>query len=241
MAESIFYGVVGFLCAIVAEIIQRRLIRRRFRRIFGHVESQEKVDRVIGVIAIRLSAFRKERVGSAKRLFVYMARLVDITDQNGEGSPEWKSAKDGLKRLMISSSRWRRLARKEKRNFRRGQRLAKHFGYKVWDGYTDYLDIVDPAIMRVGRLQPDGLERGAYWPEDDPFPYGTKVVTTKDAGGTDWSGLSRAHNRWGATGTVIDRSDAHGLCYRVSHGDGTTAWYDPQELEPFSALGFVRH
>ena len=88
-------------------------------------------------------------------------------------------------------------------------------------------------IERRQRLQvKDGRTRGCYWPTDEELQYGTKVRTTVDAGANDWTAEGRAKRRWGARGTVIDRSDAHGLCYGVRHKDGSVAWYEPTELEP---------
>lgn len=78
---------------------------------------------------------------------------------------------------------------------------------------------------------PDGLERGCYWPVDDSFQYGTRVQTTVDACGHDWTHEAQLERKWGVEGTVIDRSDSHGLCYHVRHADGSDGWYDPAELQ----------
>lgn len=69
-------------------------------------------------------------------------------------------------------------------------------------------------------------------PVDRILPLGTVVRTTEDAGADDWNPLVLENRRWGAVGTVIYRSDAHGLCYHVRHADGgSEAWYEPAELE----------
>jgi len=57
-----------------------------------------------------------------------------------------------------------------------------------------------------------------------------KVRTLLDAKKKDWTS-PRQNLQWGVKGIVIDISNAHGLCYRVQHSDGTCAWYDPEELE----------
>lgn len=33
-----------------------------------------------------------------------------------------------------------------------------------------------------------------------------------------------------ASGVITRHSDSHGLCFEVLHKDGSTAWYDPDEL-----------
>ena len=76
----------------------------------------------------------------------------------------------------------------------------------------------------------DGKKRGCYWPSDDGFPYGTRVSTTEDHGDESWLPEARLKCRWGEEGIVVDRSDAHGLCYRVRHNDGSDAWYNPDEI-----------
>jgi len=59
----------------------------------------------------------------------------------------------------------------------------------------------------------------------------TRVRTLReDTTVTDWSTPSRACVQWGAEGSIIDRSDAHGVCYGVRHDDGTAAWYALSEL-----------
>src|SRR3990172_8985073 len=68
------------------------------------------------------------------------------------------------------------------------------------------------------------------WPKTSRLQYATVVLTTKDAGSIDWV-RPRRNVRWGTVGTIIDRSDAHGLCYLVKHTDSSEAWYEPDELE----------
>jgi hypothetical protein len=75
------------------------------------------------------------------------------------------------------------------------------------------------------------VDRETYWPESERFQLGTKVITTEDAGGKDWV-ISPHNNRlWGEVGIIMDRSDAHGLCYQVRYVDGERGWFEPEELE----------
>ena len=68
-----------------------------------------------------------------------------------------------------------------------------------------------------------------YWPSTDRFPLNTRVRTTHRV--TDDGVWQRpSERRWGVTGTIINRNDAHGVCYVVRHDDGTEAGYDPREL-----------
>ena len=73
---------------------------------------------------------------------------------------------------------------------------------------------------------------------DRYFRIGDKVITTKDAGRDDW--YDPGVRCWGVKGTIIDRSDAHGLCFKVAYdkvaygGDFDViidAWFDHDELE----------
>lgn len=73
------------------------------------------------------------------------------------------------------------------------------------------------------RPRPD-----CFWPTGEPLQFGTKVRTTCDAGGEDWTDTMA--RRWGVDGVVVDRSDAHGLCYCVRYTDGSEGWFDPAEL-----------
>lgn len=61
---------------------------------------------------------------------------------------------------------------------------------------------------------------------------GARVKTTspykeKENG---WDPNALVHRRWGVVGKVLRVSDAHGLCYHVQHEDGSSGWYDPNEL-----------
>lgn len=76
----------------------------------------------------------------------------------------------------------------------------------------------------------DGWERGCYWPADDKFQYGTRVMATENRDDGSWQPEARLKCRWGMEGIVVDRSDSHGLCYRVRHADGSDAWYNPDEI-----------
>lgn len=68
-------------------------------------------------------------------------------------------------------------------------------------------------------------------PTEESLQLGTQVLTTEDAGADDWTEEALADRKWGVKGTIIDRSDSHGLCYCVKHEDGSTAWYEPAELK----------
>ena len=49
----------------------------------------------------------------------------------------------------------------------------------------------------------------------------------------DWTWVNKKARRWGVTGTVVQRSDAHGECFRVYHDDPEgpdSAWYETREL-----------
>ena len=35
----------------------------------------------------------------------------------------------------------------------------------------------------------------------------------------------------GRTGTVMEHSNSHGLCFKVSFGDGTSSWYESDEID----------
>lgn len=35
----------------------------------------------------------------------------------------------------------------------------------------------------------------------------------------------------GEVGSIVDRSTGHGVCFELTFANGTTAWYDPCELE----------
>jgi hypothetical protein len=66
------------------------------------------------------------------------------------------------------------------------------------------------------------------WP---PIMPETEVVTSKaNPEVDDWTEETLAQRRWGVVGKVITHSDAHGLCYKVRHQDGSVAWYDSAEL-----------
>lgn len=68
-----------------------------------------------------------------------------------------------------------------------------------------------------------------FWPRNEKFQIGTIIKTTSDNGSDDWCNAGK--RSWNKNGIVIDRSDAHGLCYEIVHDDGSIAWYEPEELE----------
>lgn len=55
----------------------------------------------------------------------------------------------------------------------------------------------------------------------------TTVETEKKS--DDWN--EPGDRKFGVKGVIVDESDAHGLCYKVKHEDGTFGWYDPWELK----------
>jgi len=71
---------------------------------------------------------------------------------------------------------------------------------------------------------------------NDDLTTGTKVRTSKPAKlSTDWGEravLERARH-WGKEGTVIERSDSHGVIYRIdfSSDASRTAWFERRELQ----------
>lgn len=67
-------------------------------------------------------------------------------------------------------------------------------------------------------------------PDLTTLSIGTRVITTQDAGSTDWCDSTRANVRWGVPGTVVAVFRGHGLCYEVKHDDGTSAPYEPAEV-----------
>lgn len=38
--------------------------------------------------------------------------------------------------------------------------------------------------------------------------------------------------RKSSSGKIVDYSNSHGLCFRIKHDDGNTAWYEPSEVKP---------
>jgi len=108
-----------------------------------------------------------------------------------------------------------------------------------WDHPIDHLD-TEMGRNRVATVVSEEVieqMRGAInqitslAPTEESLQIGTQVLTTEDAGADDWAEEAKAKRKWGVTGTVVDRSDSHGLCYRVKHEDGSTAWYEPAELK----------
>lgn len=55
----------------------------------------------------------------------------------------------------------------------------------------------------------------------------------------DWNESALAKKEFGVFGTIINRSDSHGLAYEVRYEDQTrnfTAWFDPDELKLCSEI-----
>lgn len=58
----------------------------------------------------------------------------------------------------------------------------------------------------------------------------TKKFRTPEEQRRDWTQESIDAKIYGVRGQIVDRSDAHGVCYGVKIGD-EVIWYDPEELE----------
>lgn len=69
-----------------------------------------------------------------------------------------------------------------------------------------------------------------------PLDVGTLVITTeKKLHDREWTAEARAARKWGVLGTIQTHHDSHGLCYEVTHFDGSVGVYDPSELQELSA------
>ena len=66
---------------------------------------------------------------------------------------------------------------------------------------------------------------------DQAAMVGEAIRTLKDAGGSGWADPKNRGCQWDALGRIVHYSNSHGLCFKVWHNDGNTAWYDPEELE----------
>lgn len=57
------------------------------------------------------------------------------------------------------------------------------------------------------------------------------VVTAETLTGRGYTPEAIAKRRPGVRGVIIGESNGHGSCYQVQHiSDGSTAYYDPDEL-----------
>lgn len=64
------------------------------------------------------------------------------------------------------------------------------------------------------------------------------VLTVKpEKEATDWSKAALAERKWAVKGIVTERSNSHGLIYKVCHQDGSSAWYESRELCLLDAMG----
>ena len=59
----------------------------------------------------------------------------------------------------------------------------------------------------------------------------TRVQTLKPLHNDRYNKESIKERKWGTMGAVLQYHDSHGLCYTVKHDDGSTACYDPDEIE----------
>lgn len=66
-----------------------------------------------------------------------------------------------------------------------------------------------------------------------PIVPGTQVRTTKaDLSARDeWTDEGWNKRQWDVDGIVGRHHTGHGLCYEVTHSDGTVAHYNPTEIE----------
>lgn len=63
------------------------------------------------------------------------------------------------------------------------------------------------------------------------FELRQRVLTVEcDDVSNDWTAEALAHRKWGEVGEIVQASDAHGECFMVLHSDGTSGWYEAQEL-----------
>ena len=62
---------------------------------------------------------------------------------------------------------------------------------------------------------------------------GSKVRTQicAEVNREEWTERGWERKQWGVEGVVTGEHNSHGLCYEVTHEDGTKACYDPLELE----------
>ncbi|OPZ35847.1 MAG: hypothetical protein BWY99_02150 [Synergistetes bacterium ADurb.BinA166] len=59
---------------------------------------------------------------------------------------------------------------------------------------------------------------------------GTLVQTANELSNRDFNQAAIDVRRPGASGRISGHTTGHGLCYGVTHLDGVTAYYDPDEL-----------
>ena len=66
-----------------------------------------------------------------------------------------------------------------------------------------------------------------------PITRGTSVKTTEAnlSKRVEWTDEGWEKRQWQVIGMVGLHHDSHGLCYEVTHPDGTVASYDPTEIE----------
>ena len=62
---------------------------------------------------------------------------------------------------------------------------------------------------------------------------GTKIKTIRQEEGVakNWVPAALDSRKWDTLGIVVKINEEHGLCYGVRHDDGSTGWYDRNELE----------
>lgn len=70
---------------------------------------------------------------------------------------------------------------------------------------------------------------------DQPDLIGAAVQTVQDPEQDKHYRGDSGRWRRSAPGVVTGFSDAHGLCFQVEHGAGTTAWYEPHEVQPWQS------
>lgn len=130
---SILYFSVGLGIVWVAARIERRILRRRFRKAFGGSATQEKADRYLREIAIRIKSFRDGQHSCS------IDSLISLIADTGEKAPVTEATRNlrrDLRRLNRLCKRYERSARRE---FRRGQRMVQFYRFTVCEDYTAYL------------------------------------------------------------------------------------------------------
>lgn len=83
--------------------------------------------------------------------------------------------------------------------------------------------------MNFGNA-PDLTEKTPMSEDSSKVHYGKKVRVSAQLDARDYTPIGIQKRRPGATGIIVAHSDSHGLCFEVDHEDGSSGWYDPDEL-----------
>lgn len=82
--------------------------------------------------------------------------------------------------------------------------------------------LIDTEIRNMNSSFDEFEEHNSWQPLDR--------VHTIVRGPRDYTEKGISKRKCGLNGTVVDLSNSHGLCFKVIHDDGTSAYYDPDEL-----------